>query len=151
MDLPRFGRRLLRIDRRDNALRAEVRCRRLDQAGIAHGGRVDADLVRAGVEKRADVVDRGNATAHRERNEHLVRDGFDHVVEEAPRFDAGADVEKRELVSTLLVVAARDLDGIAGVAQVHEIDTFDHAAGSDVEAGDDALGEAHAALSRKRG
>src|SRR2546429_127929 len=88
----------------------------------------------------ASTTARGSATPHGERNEHLIRDSLDHVVEETPRLDARADVEKREFVSALLVVAARDLDGIAGVAQVHEIDTFDDAAGSDVEAGDNALG-----------
>ena len=58
---------------------------------------------------------------------------------------ARGDVEKRELVRALLVVAARDLDRIAGVAQADEIDAFDDAPGVDVEAGNDALGEAHQA------
>ena len=60
----------------------------------------------------------------------------------SPRvLDARADVEEGELVGALLVVAARDLDRIAGVAQVDEVDALDHAAVRDVEAGNDALGE----------
>jgi len=44
------------------------------------------------------------------------------------------------------VVGARMLDRVAGVLQVHELDALDHAAVLDVEAGDDALGEAHASV-----
>ncbi len=36
----------------------------------------------------------------------------------SPSFVAGADVEKDQFVGPLLLVAAGDLDGIAGVAQV---------------------------------
>ena len=42
-----------------------------------------------------------DAAADRERNEHLVGDRLDHVVEEAARLDARADVEERELVGAL--------------------------------------------------
>src|SRR5439155_18360413 len=98
-------------------------------------------FVGAGVEQRPNVVDRVHASAHRQRNEHDVRDSLDHVVEETPRLDARAYVEKGELVGALEVVAARDLDRIAGIAQVDEIHALDHAACGDVEAGNDALGE----------
>src|ERR1019366_8396273 len=41
----------------------------------------------------------------------------------------------------LLVVARRDLDRIAGVAQLDEVDALDDASGRHVEAGNDAFGE----------
>ena len=119
--------------------------------GIADGGGVDAHLVGARVEQRADVGDRVDAAADGERNEHLVGHGLDHVVEKPARLDARADVEERELVGALLVVAARDLDRIAGVAQVDEVDALDDAAGGDVETGNDALGEAHEGARRANG
>ena len=53
------------------------------------------------------------------------------------------DVEEGEFVGALLVVAARDLDRIAGVAQLDEVDALDDAAVGDVEAGNDAFGERH--------
>jgi hypothetical protein len=53
----------------------------------------------------------------------------------------GGDVEESQLVGALLVIAARDLDRVAGIAQFDEIDALDHAAGGHVEARDDALGE----------
>jgi hypothetical protein len=113
------------------------------EIGVLDAGRIDADLVGAGIEKRADIVDGIDAAAHGQRNEHLGGDRLDHVIEESAVFDAGADIEERKLVGPLLVIAARDLDRVAGIAQVDEIDALDHAAVRDVEAGDDAFGEAH--------
>jgi len=52
---------------------------------------------------------------------------------------AGGDIEKGNLVRALLIVAARDLDRIAGIADVHELYTLDHAAVVHVEAGNDAF------------
>ncbi len=84
-----------------------------------------------------------NASSDRQRYEHLVGDRPDHVVEKAARLDAGADIQERDLVGALTVVATRDLDRIAGIAQIDEIDALDDAALGDVEAGNDALGETH--------
>jgi len=53
----------------------------------------------------------------------------------------GGDVEEHQLVRALRVVGDRRLDGITGVAQVHEADALHHAAILDVEAGDDPLGQ----------
>ena len=143
IDLPGLGCELLRVDRRDDALRAVAAGGLLEEARIPDAGRVDADLVGARIEQRADVVDRIHATAHGKGNEHLVGDRFDHVVEQSARLDAGTDVEEGELVGTLLVVAPGDLHRIAGVAQVHEVHALDHASRGHVETRDDALGEAH--------
>ena len=110
------------------------------RSGFCDARRVDADLVGAGVEKRADVLDGVDAAAHGQRNEYLRGDRLDHVVQQPALFHAGPDVEERELVGALLVVPARDLDRIAGVAQVDEVDALDDAAVRDVEAGDDAFG-----------
>jgi hypothetical protein len=59
----------------------------------------------------------------------------------------GSDVQKGQLVGALLVIAPGDLDRIAGVAQVDELDALDDAPGSHVQAGNDALGETHRRLS----
>ena len=50
---------------------------------------------------------------------------------------AGGDVEETQLVGALLVVAARDLDRVAGIAQADEIDALDDAPAGDVQAGND--------------
>ena len=48
----------------------------------------------------------------------------------------------------VVLVAARDLDRIAGVAQVEEVDPLDDPAAVDVETGNDAFGQ-HLALARR--
>ena len=50
------------------------------------------------------------------------------------------DVEEDELVGSLGVVAGRQLDRIAGVAEVDEVDALHHPTGVDVEARDDPSG-----------
>ena len=68
-------------------------------------------------------------------------DAADHVEHDVAAFVAGADVEEDQFVGALLLVAARHLDRIAGVAQVEEVDPLDDPAAIDVETGDDAFGE----------
>jgi hypothetical protein len=51
---------------------------------------------------------------------------------------ARRDVEEAELVRAGGVIGNGRFDRIAGVAQIDEIDTLDHAAVFHVEAGDDA-------------
>src|SRR5690606_37143236 len=53
------------------------------------------------------------------------------------------DAEEGQLVRALLVIASRDLDRIAGVAQLEEVDPFDDAPIGHVEAGNDAFCQAH--------
>src|SRR6185503_18222955 len=151
VDLPPPGLRQLRIDGSDDALCAVAARRFADQRRIVDACGIDADLVGARRQQRADVVDVRDAAADRQRNENLIGHGFDHVVEEGPRFDARLDIEKRELVGALLVVAPRDLDRIPGIAQIDEVDTLDDAALGDVQTGNDALGEAHGFGFARRG
>src|SRR5690606_12017877 len=102
---------------------------------------VDADLVRTGVEQAAHVLDAAHAAADGQRDEDLVGDLLDDVQDDVARVGAGRDVEEGQFIGALLVVAARDLDRIAGVAQLDEVDALDDAPGVDVEAGNDALGQ----------
>ena len=143
IDLPRIHFALLRIDCGNDALRAEVSRRFRDQRRIFDARRVDAHFVGAGIEQRADIVDRIDAASDGQRDENLIGHRLDHVVEKPAIFDAGADVQERDLVSSLLVIAPRNFDRVAGITQVDEIHALDDASLGDVEARDDALGEAH--------
>ena len=51
------------------------------------------------------------------------------------------DVEKHQFVRALVVIALGEFHRIARVAQVDEVDAFDHAAAGDIETGNDALGQ----------
>jgi len=87
----------------------------------------DRDLVGAGIQQPANVLDLAYATADRERDEDLLGDRLDHVQDDVALVGARGDVEEREFVRALLVVAARDLDRVTGVAQADEVDALDDA------------------------
>ena len=61
-----------------------------------------------------------------------------HIEDDAAVLVAGGDVEKAELVRARRVIGLGDLDRIAGIAQVDEIDALDDAAVLHVEAGNEA-------------
>ena len=112
-----------------------------DELRVVHGGRVDRHLVAAGLQQRADVLDRADAAADGQRHEDLLGRAADHVEHDVAPFVAGRDVEEHQLVGPFLLVARGHLDRIAGVAQVEEIRPLHDATAVDVEAGNDALGE----------
>ncbi len=56
---------------------------------------------------------------------------------------AGLGIEKGDRVGALGVVAFRDLDRVAGVANIHELHALDDAAVIDVQAWDNALCQTH--------
>ena len=63
INLPRIDFALLRIDCGNDALRAEMSRRFRNQARIFDACGVDADLVGAGIEQCADIVNRIDAAA----------------------------------------------------------------------------------------
>jgi hypothetical protein len=52
----------------------------------------------------------------------------------------GGDVEKDELVGSFGIIGPSLFDRVPGVAQGHELDPFDHAAGLDVQTGNESFG-----------
>ena len=107
----------LGVDRHHDALRAVLAGHIVDQLRIGNGGRIEAGLVGAGIEQPAHVFDRAHAAADRQRNEHLAGDRLDDVQDQVAAVAGGGDVEKREFVGALFVVARGDLDRVTGVAQ----------------------------------
>ena len=114
-----------------------------DQLGAGDGGGVDPDLVGAGAQQPVDVVDGAHSAADGQRDEDLLGGAAHHVVGRLPVAAARGDVEEGQLVGALAVVGLGQLDRVAGVAQVLEVDALDDPAGVDVEAGDDAGGDTH--------
>ena len=110
--------RPLGVDRDDDALRAEPVRGLLDDLRVLNGGRVDRDLVGAGLEHLADVIGAADAAADGERDEDLVGDAADHVDGGLAAVGRCLYVEKHEFVGTFPVVDGGELDGIAGVAKV---------------------------------
>ena len=83
-----------------------------------------------------------DSPADGERDEHLLGGARDDLHRGGPALVGGGDVEEGQLVGALGVVRLGQLDRVAGVAQVLEVDALDHPAAVDVEARDDADGEA---------
>src|SRR5882724_12158476 len=128
----------LGVDRNHDALLAKLFGTVLDEFAVADGGRIDRDLVGAGAKQHLDIVDRAHPAADRQRHEARLRRTPDDVEYGAAIFMRGGNVEKTKLVGAGRVVGDRRLDGIAGVAQIDEVDALDHAAVLDIETGDHA-------------
>nr|GFB45916.1 hypothetical protein [Tanacetum cinerariifolium] len=143
-------RNLLGINGHDDALGAESRSGFADKLGIEHGSGVDRHLIGAGIQQIADVLHRAHAATHRQRNEHLTGHALNGMQRGVAAVDTGRDVQKGNLVGALLVIATGNFHRIAGVADVLELHAFDYAAVVDVKARDDAFGEGHGPVLRRR-
>jgi hypothetical protein len=139
--LPASGRSLLGIHGDHDALCADPRRGIGHQLRIVDGRGVHADLVGTRVQQAAHVVHLAHAATDGERDEDLRGDGLDDVQDDVAVVGTGRDVEESDLVGALVIVAFGDLHRITGIAQFDEIDALDHAAGVDVETGNDAFGE----------
>ena len=139
----------LRVDRHDHGLAAVDIGQRRDDGRVAQRRAVDADFVRARLDRRLRVVERSDPAADGERNEDLSRDGANRVGERAAAFNRRGDVEHHQLVDPFGVVAGRERRGIARFAQPFEVHAFDDRAVADVQTGDQTLGE-HVSAPRSR-
>ena len=134
----------LRVDGHDHRLAAVAVRQRGDERRVLQRRRVQAHLVRARLDGRRRIVLGADAAADAERQEDFAGDGRDGVGPGLARFDRRSDVEDDDLVDALHVVAACELGRVAGLTQTLEVDAFDDASVTDVETGDDALGEHYA-------
>ena len=128
------------VDGHHHALAAELGGQLPDHARTLDGCRVHGDLVGAGTEDPAGIVDRPDATTHGEWDEHLLGGPPHDVDDRVPCVGGGRDVEEHQFVGSLPVVAGRQLDRIAGVPESDEVDPLDDTAIVYVEARDDSHG-----------
>ena len=82
-----------------------------------------------------------NAAADRERHEDLLGHPADHVQHDVPAFVSWRRCRGNQFVGPILLVAAGDLDRVAGVAELFEMDALDDSTAIDVEAGNDPFGQ----------
>ncbi len=116
----------------------------LSRSGLRHRGGIERDLVGPGSQQPVYVLRAANAAADRQRDEHLLGRAPDHVVHGLPVVTGRRDVEERQLVGALAIVGRGQLDRIAGVAKIGEVDALDHPAAVDVQARDHAHGDGQA-------
>ena len=108
------------------------------EVALLHRRGVDRHLVGAGLEQLAHIVELAHPAADGERHEAALGGALDHVEDGVAVLMARGDVEEAELVGAGLVIGGCRLDGIAGVAQIDEVDALDDAAVLHIEAGNDA-------------
>jgi uncharacterized membrane protein YczE len=106
-------------------------------------GGVHAHLVRAGAQQDIHVGHRTDAAADGERDEHGLGRAAHHVQHRPPPIGGGGHVEEGQLVGTGRVVCGGPLDRVASVAEVEEVDPFDHPASVNIEAGNHPYGHRH--------
>ena len=112
-----------------------------EQIGIFHGGGVEADFFRAGLDQMRRVVEGADSAAYGQGHENLVHDLADQVGHDLPALVAGGDVVEDQFVRAVLLIFAGLGDGIAGVDVVEEFDAFDDAAAINVQTGNDSFGQ----------
>ena len=141
VDLPLVGiaGHRFRVDGAQNRLSAEGPGRIGDELRVRHGRRVHRHLVGAGGDHLANIGHAAEAAAHAVWEVQLGRG----VARELHRGGAvvarGGDVQEDHLVGLLLVVGTGQLDGVARIAQPHEVHALHDAAVLYVQAGDYSL------------
>ena len=129
----------LGVDRDDDRLRAELLGELGDRATArASAAELTETLSAPAREQRVGVGDRADAAADRERDRELLGDAPDDADERVALLERRLDVEEDELVGAAVGVGGAELDRVADVAQLLELDALDDAAGGDVEARDQA-------------
>jgi hypothetical protein len=107
------------------------------------GGGIDTDFIGTGVEHGADILQGPNAATDRERNKYLAGDLLNGVNCGVPFFVTGGDIEKGNLVSARLVIAAGNLYRVSSITDADEIHALDNTTLVNIEAGNNALGQWH--------
>ena len=115
----------------------------LHKLGIKDGCGVYADLVGTGVKQGSNITDSAHPTANGEGNKHLGRYLFDSAIGGISLLVACCYVEEGDLVGTSVIVATRDLNGVACVTNANEIDALNYASLVNIQAGNDSLRERH--------
>jgi hypothetical protein len=133
----------LRIYRHNNTLGTIAACSIGDKVWVLYRRGVDAYLVGSGIQQSPDIFNLADPAAHRQRDEHLRRDVFNNAKYQAAVIGAGGNVEKGQLICSLLVIPPGYFDRISCISQRNKIDAFDNPAICNVEAGDDTFCQAH--------
>ena len=131
------------IHRDDDALGPE-RFRPLrDQGRVVDGARVHAHFVGPGPQDLLDIVERAYASPDGQRKEELVCCTLDQVDNDTPFLFRCGDIEKDNLICTLLVVPLGEFHRVTGIPEAEKIGPFHYPALLEIEAGDDPSRQHH--------
>ena len=116
----------LDVSGKHNTLVAVFLGRSRDQARIADGAGVHADLVGTAFQHPVKIVQRVDAAADGQRNEDLACDLTQNIGEESAPLNTGRNIVKNKLVCTGSVVVPRHLDRVGHILQPGKVDTLDN-------------------------
>src|SRR5690606_28298542 len=114
-----------------------------DEVRIIDRRRVDGDLVGAGEQQPADILDALYPATDGYRHEAVLGRAGHHVENGVAAFVARGDVEEGQFIGAGGVIGDRGFHRIAGIHQVDELHALDHAAAGNIEAGDQTGFEGH--------
>src|SRR5205807_143900 len=129
------------VNGHNHCLGAKAGCDLADQTRIGNGRRVDADLVGARVKDAGGIGQGPNASAHSEGNKELAGRLPDGLYQGLAPLGGGGNVEQDDLIGARFGMDPGQLRRIASIAQLFELNAFDHTPGIYIQASDDALGK----------
>ncbi len=127
------------VDGQHHALAAEPLRGARDEGGVLDGGGVDADFVRSRTEQFLKVLHGADAAPYRHGDVDTLHRPAHHVRHRFAGLVGGGDVQKDDLIGSLLGVVGRQLHRVACVPDVDEVDPLDHPAVPHVQTGNDSL------------
>jgi hypothetical protein len=104
-----------------------------NQVRSFNGSRVERNFVGAGTQRRLDVIAGVETASNSQRYEDLVCHPANQVQNDCSFVGRRSNVQKRQLIGALRVVATRLFDGITGVNERDEAYPFDHPTAVNVE------------------
>ena len=119
---------LVHVDRHGHLFRPELLDHFRDDLRPAEGGAAGRDLIGPGLEHSGGRGHVGDAAADGKRHGCGIGHAADHIKHRGAILDRGRDVQQRQLISSRLAVGPGALDRIACVADVDEVNAFDHPA-----------------------
>ena len=111
--------------------------------------RVDAHLVSTCIEHGTDILKGTDSAADGEGDENLAGNLLYGVNRRITLFMACRNIEEGDFVSSLFVVATRDLHGISRIANPHEVNAFHYPASVDIQTGNNPFRQCHQSVARK--
>ena len=117
--------------------------------GPFDGGSIEGNLVSAGTDHRSSIFERTDPATGSEGDGELLGNAANGFQESWMVITRSSDVQHDQFVSALDIVTGSQFDRIAGITEAFEVDAFYNAGAVGVEAGNDAVGECHAARRRK--
>ena len=130
---------MLGVDGYHNRLAAESTRSTRDKRWVVHSRRIKRDLVGTSGNHTAHANDVTKTPADGKGDGHLARRATCEFLGCCTVIARGGDIEENNLVGTLGIVERGQLDGVAGIAQVDEVDALHNAAVFHIHAGNDTF------------